>query len=125
MGARTTSHPLRLLRISSVLLAAALLLPLLGSSLLTLSVLVFVAGLPIAPGFTAAYGLIDSLARRGTAAEAFAWLGTAVATGIAVGTSVGGVLVDTVSVRASFALGCCGGLLAALLAVFGRGLDDG
>ena len=51
----------------------------------TLYLLSFVAGLPIAPTIGALYALIDRSARKGTAAEAFAWFGTAVSVGIATG----------------------------------------
>ena len=122
-GAWSTGHPLRLLRLAAFCLALAFVPPLLAGSLPVLSVLVFLAGLPIAPGFAASYSLIDATARRGTAAEAFAWIGTAIATGVAAGTALGGILVDAVSVRASLALGLCGAALAALLALGGRGLE--
>ena len=124
-GATSSGHPLRLLRLAAVFLALALVPPLLAGSLPVLSVLVFVAGLPIAPGFAASYSLVDAAARRGTAAEAFAWIGTAVSTGIAGGTALGGLLVDAVSVRAAFALGLCGAALALILAAAGRGLEQG
>ena len=81
----------------------------------TLCVLAFVAGLPIAPTIGALYSLIDRSARTGTAAEAFAWFGTAVSIGIAAGSVLAGVLVDERGVRAAFAAGAavafCGALL--------------
>ena len=123
-GARATGHPLRLLRISTFLLVIGLALPLLATSLATMSVLAFLAGLPIAPAVMAAYGLIDSVARRGTAAEAFAWISTAVSIGLAAGTAVGGVLIDAFGVRASFAFGCAAVLAGAILAAFGSGLEE-
>jgi predicted MFS family arabinose efflux permease len=64
-------------------------------------VLVFLAGLPIAPLVTGAYGLVERVAPAGTHAETFAWIGTAVTTGISVGTGVGGWLIDERGVRAS------------------------
>ena len=122
-GARATGHPLRLLRISTFLLVIGLALPLLATSLPTMSVLAFLAGLPIAPAVMAAYGLIDSVARRGTAAEAFAWISTAVSIGLAAGTAVGGVLIDAFGVSASFTFGCAAVLAGAILAAFSPGLD--
>ena len=56
-GARVTMTPLRLLRVSTVVLAFGLALPLLGWSLPSMSVLAFLAGLPIAPVVMSAYGL--------------------------------------------------------------------
>jgi MFS family permease len=123
-GARATGHPRRLLRISTFLLAAGLALPLLAGSLPAMTVLAFLAGLPIAPAVMAAYGLIDSVARRGTAAEAFAWISTAVSIGLAAGTAAGGVLIDAFGVRASFAFGCAAVLAGAFLVALGPGLED-
>ena len=84
-GARVTLPPLPMLRISAVVLAFGLALPLLGWSLPSMSVLAFVAGLAIAPVVMSAYGLVDAVAARGTAAEAFSWITTAVFAGFSVG----------------------------------------
>lgn len=123
-GTRTSGHPLRLLRLSSLLLVVGLALPLLGTSIWTLSLLAFAAGLPIAPAFTAAFGLIDHVAKRGTVAESFAWIGTSLGTGIAGGTAAAGALVDHAGARAAFAFGVGGAILAATLAAFGPGLEE-
>lgn len=123
-GARTTAHPLRLLRLATVLLVGGVALPLLAVSLETMALLAFLAGLPIAPAVMAAYGLIDSVARRGTAAEAFAWISTAVGLGLAAGTAVGGALIDEFGVRAAFAFGCAAVALGAILALVGPGLEE-
>ncbi|HET6602521.1 MAG TPA: MFS transporter, partial [Gaiella sp.] len=88
---------------------------LLAVSIPTLCLLAFVAGLPIAPTIGALYSLIDRSARPGTAAESFAWFGTAVSIGIATGSVLAGILVDERGVRAAFAAGAviafCGALL--------------
>ena len=65
------------------LLAAAGGLPALGA-LLALS------GLAIAPGFATAFGLTDRLAPAGALTESFAWLGTGIAAGLALGGALGG-----------------------------------
>jgi MFS family permease len=122
-GARVTVPPRQLLRISSLVLAAGMTLPLFGWSLPSMAVLAFLAGLPIAPVVMAAYGLVDAVAKRGTAAEAFAWISTAVFVGFSMGTAVGGVLIDGVGVRASFGLGTGAIALGALLVALGPGLD--
>lgn len=123
-GARVTATPVRLLRFSAVLLTAGLALPLLGWSLPSMAVLAFLAGLPIAPVVMAAYGLIDAVATRGTAAEAFAWISTAVFTGFSVGMAVGGTLIDAVGVKASFGLGAAAVALGALVVALGPGLEE-
>lgn len=122
-GARATGSPRRLLRLSTAVLVVGMALPLLAWSLPALAVLAFLAGLPIAPTVMASYALIDAVARRGTAAEAFAWISTAVSTGVAAGTAAGGVLVDAYGVRASFAFGCAAVLAGAVIAAIGHGLE--
>ncbi len=123
-GARVTMPPLRLLRLSAVLLALGLALPLLGWSLPSMAVLAFLAGLPIAPVVMSAYGLVDAVATRGTAAEAFAWITTAVFAGFSVGMALGGTLIDAVGVKASFGLGAAAVSLGALLVALGPGLEN-
>ena len=122
-GARVTASPVRMLRLSAVLLAFGLALPLLGWSLLSMSVLAFLAGVPIAPVVMAAYGLIDAVAKRGTAAEAFAWITTAVFGGFSAGMALGGTLIDALGVRASFGFAVGAVAVGAILVAVGPGLD--
>jgi MFS family permease len=105
--------------------AAVLALPLLAGSLVTLTLLLFVAGLPIAPMVAAAYGLIGRVAAPGSVAEAFAWFGTAVSTGIAGGSITGGWLVDRHGWQAAVLLGVgLAGVAAALVGLRWRSLAD-
>jgi predicted MFS family arabinose efflux permease len=67
--------------------------------------LLFCAGLPIAPVVAAIYGQLGRVAAAGSVAEAFSWFGTAIAIGIAVGSVAGGGLIDTYGWRWSTALG--------------------
>ncbi|HVM69086.1 MAG TPA: MFS transporter [Gaiellaceae bacterium] len=122
VGARTSWPPLRLLRVSAALLVLGLAPLVLAPSLATLGLLAFVAGLPIAPAITGAYALIDGVARRGTAAEAFAWISTAVSLGVALGTAAGGSLVDLVGVDGAFGLACAAAAGGALLVAAAPGL---
>ena len=123
-GARVTMTPLRLLRVSAVLLAFGLSLPLLGWSLSSMGALAFVAGLAIAPVVMSAYGLVDAVATKGTAAEAFSWISTAVFAGFSVGMAVGGMLIDAYGVKASFGLGAAAAAFGAALVALGPGLRD-
>jgi MFS family permease len=123
-GARVTMTPLRLLRVSAVLLALGLSLPLLGWSLPSMGALAFVAGLAIAPVVMSAYGLVDAVATRGTAAEAFSWISTAVFAGFSVGMAVGGALIDAYGVKASFGLGAAAAAFGAVLVALGPGLRE-
>ena len=100
---------------SAVALAVALLGLQLAVSLPSLALLAFVAGLPIAPTVGALYTATDRTARPGTAAEAFAWFGTAVSVGFAVGAAATGALVEERGTRWGFGLGALVALGGALL----------
>ncbi len=125
-GLRPSTSERRRLIVGGVALAGVLALPLLAGSLATLTLLLFVAGLPIAPIVAAAYGLIGRVAAPGSVAEAFAWFGTAVSTGIAGGSIGGGWLVDRHGWRAAVLLGVALAAVAAgLVALRWRSLDHG
>ena len=86
IGTRPAARRLELrFAFSLAALALALVPPLAAPSLPVMCVLMLIAGLPIAPAFAASYGLVDELALPGTTTEAFAWLGTAVVAGVALG----------------------------------------
>jgi predicted MFS family arabinose efflux permease len=87
-----------------VALALALLLPLAAGSIAALTVLLLVAGLPIAPGFASAYSLVNRLGLPGSATESFAWISTAVTVGAAAGTAIAGVVVSHVALRLGIGL---------------------
>ena len=86
-------------------LAGLMLLPLLATSIVTMTLLLFCAGLPIAPVVAALYGQVGHVAAVGSVAEAFSWFGTAIAIGIAAGTVGGGALIDAHGWRWSTAVG--------------------
>lgn len=75
-------------------LSLALIPPLAAPSIGIMCVLMFVAGVPIAPAFASSYGLVDELAVPGTTTEAFALLGTAIVAGLSLGTSLCGVAIE-------------------------------
>lgn len=62
----------------------------------------FVAGLPIAPAFAAAYRVIDQRAPKHATTEAFGWTSTAIVAGVAAGTAAGGSLVDAEGTTLAF-----------------------
>ena len=95
----------------------------LAVSLPTLAVLAFLAGLPIAPTVAALYSSIDRTARTGTAAEAFAWFGTAISIGFAAGAAAAGALVEERGVRWAFGFGAAVALGGALLGWLRRSVD--
>jgi MFS family permease len=102
-------------------LAAVMALPLASTSMLTMTALLFVAGLPIAPTVAAVYGLLGRVAAAGSVAEAFSWFGTAIGIGIAAGSVAGGMLIDSRGWRSSvlLAVGCVA--VGAVLTLLRRG----
>lgn len=100
---------------ASACLAVVLTLPLLASSIGAYAALLFLAGVPVAPAVAAAYALTDKVVPPGSHAEAFAWIGTAVVSGVALGSATGGWLVDLAGVRHALGAG-------ALLAGAGAGV---
>jgi predicted MFS family arabinose efflux permease len=109
-------NPSRRLQLMSALFAAALVLPLLAWSVPAMTVIIFMAGLPIAPSFAITYGMAQSHALPGTQAEVFGWLSTSVVIGIAAGAAAGGALITNVDPRASLTLGIVGAVGAVLVA---------
>ena len=120
-GLRPPRSVLHRFVVGSMTLSAALLGLLLAVSIPTLCAFAFVAGLPIAPTIGALYALIDRSARAGTAAEAFAWFGTAISIGVATGAALAGALVDEWGVRAAFAAGAALAFVGALAGLARRG----
>ena len=114
-GMRPPRDDLRRFLAGAIALAIALAGLQLAVSLPTLALLAFVAGLPIAPTVAALYLAIDRTATQGTAAEAFAWFGTAVSVGFALGSAVSGTLVEERGVRWAFGLGAAVALGAAVV----------
>jgi len=104
-GMRAVPDEPRRLLTASAILAVFLMLPLVATSIPTYCLLIFFAGMPIAPGVAAAYGLVGKVVASGSHAEAFAWISTAVSTGIAAGAAAGGWLVDGAGVRVALAAG--------------------
>jgi len=115
-GGQRADDPRRRLQVISVLFAASLVLPLVAWSVPAMAVVMFIAGLPIAPSFAITYGMAQSSAMPGTQAEVFSWLSTAVVIGIAAGAALGGALITSTGTRASLALGIVGAVAAVLVA---------
>jgi MFS family permease len=118
-GARPPRTPLAAvhLRLACVLpLATAALVA--ATSPLTMALLVVIMGLPIAPLIASRNQLVERVAPRGTATEAFTWPLTALVAGFSLGAAVGGALVEsyswTAAVLAAVAMSAAG---AALLVV--------
>ena len=72
--------------------------------LLPLDVVIFVAGLTIAPTLIAGFGLIERQARPGRRTEGMTWLSSAHRLGVAVGSAVAGHIVDAGGARWGYVL---------------------
>lgn len=81
----------------------------------TMALLAVVAGLPIAPLIASRNQLVERVAPRGTATEAFTWPLTALVAGVSLGAAAGGALVEEYSwsaaVLAAVAVSAAGALL--------------
>jgi MFS family permease len=104
-GLRPSRDERRRIIVGSFVLVGLMALPLLATSIWTMSILMFCAGLPIAPVVAALYGQIGRVAAAGSVAEAFSWFGTSVSIGIAGGTVLGGAVIDGHGWRAAIAVG--------------------
>jgi MFS family permease len=85
-------------------------------SIVTLGVVLLVAGAAIAPTYAAVYALVDRTAPRGALTEAFAWIATAISLGAAAGAAIAGVVADHAGPEAAFALAGGAGGIALLTA---------
>ena len=106
----------RRLCILLVVLAAGHALLALPVGLWVLAALLLLAGGAIAPAFGLAYGLVDTAAPEGTVTEAFTWLTTGIAAGLAGGSAVAGVLAEGPGAGAGFLVAAVGAAAAALFA---------
>lgn len=82
--------------------------------------LMIVSGFALAPAGTVLYGLIDELAPQGTATEAFTWMITAISSGVAAGSALGGALVSGGHPHRGLVATVVGGAVAAAIAYLAR-----
>jgi predicted MFS family arabinose efflux permease len=115
-GAASSAGPLnRRLQIMSAAFALVLVPPLLAGSIAQMAVVMFVAGLPIAPSVAVSYNMLERAAVPGTQAEVFGWMSTSVTIGLAAGTAAGGSLIAHTGVHAALMLGIAGAAVACAL----------
>ena len=107
----------RQLRRLLVILAVAVAVQALVTSMWMLAALAFIAGLFIAPALTATTLLVTSNAPPRYATEAFTWSATCIVTGVGAGMAVGGQLVERTDANAVFLVSGAASLVAAVLAV--------
>jgi MFS family permease len=90
--------------LASLALAGATALPALAVDTVMLCVLVFVAGVTIAPGLARLYTRLSAAAPAAAQTETFGWLAVAFIVGSSAGSSLGGLTVAELGARAALAL---------------------
>jgi predicted MFS family arabinose efflux permease len=115
-GAASSAGPLnRRLQLISAAFVLVLIPPLLAGSIAEMAVIMFIAGLPIAPSVAVSYNMLERAAVPGTGAEVFGWMSTSVTIGLAAGTAAGGSLIAHTGVHAALVLGIIGAAAACAL----------
>ncbi len=90
------------------------------ASVVGLAALLLVAGSAIAPSFGLAFALVGDVAAPGTLTEAYSWLTTGIAAGLAVGSAAGGALAQSSGASAAFFVAAAAGAAGAILAATRR-----
>ncbi|NUK37530.1 MFS transporter [Streptomyces lunaelactis] len=91
----------------------------LAGNLPFLAVALFVAGLAIAPTMVTTMALIEQHVPRANLTEGMTWVGTGLAIGIALGSSVAGWVIDAAGADAGYLVSNAAGALAAAVALLG------
>ncbi len=126
VGSRTwATPPSRRFVIWSIMLTIGTVPILLANSIPFMAIAVFLTGIGIAPTMIAANSVVEGLAARHRLNEAFAWLSSAVASGVAIGSIVSGVVIDEIGTRGGQAVGVVAGGLAATVVVIGANTLQG
>lgn len=126
VGSRSWSTPPpRRFVIWSVMLTLGTIPILLADSIPFMAIAVFLTGIGIAPTMIAANSVVEGLAERGRLNEAFAWLSSAVASGVAIGSIIAGVVIDELGTRGGQAVAVFAGGLAAVVVVGGANTLQG
>ncbi|MFJ7158544.1 MFS transporter [Streptomyces sp. NPDC101118] len=92
---------------------------LLAGNLPFLAVALFVAGLAIAPTMVTTMALIETHVPRAKLTEGMTWVGTGLAVGVALGSSVAGWVIDAAGARSAFVVSISAGAAAAAVAFAG------
>ncbi|NJC55036.1 MFS transporter [Brevibacterium marinum] len=117
-GAKTWTTPSHhRFGIAVSLLAVTVSLMLLAQDMWSFGVLLFFVGSTIAPSLIGANSVVEQLAPPRRLTEAFAWLGTSLAFGVAFGSAIAGNIIDTHNAKTAMLLpaGCV--ILGAILAL--------
>ncbi|MGW6937665.1 MFS transporter [Streptomyces xanthophaeus] len=92
---------------------------LLAGNLPFLAVALFVSGLAIAPTMITTMALIEAHVPRAKLTEGMTWIGTGLAVGVAIGSSVTGLVIDAAGARNGYVVSLSAGAAAAAVAFAG------
>lgn len=110
----------RLLPVATCVLTLGVIPLAFAGSFLAMGFLAVLAGVAIAPALIAGSTLLESLAPAGSLSEAFSWLTSAGAIGIALGTAAGGQMAGLGGFRHAAWTAAGGGVVALVLSVAGQ-----
>ncbi len=121
MGAINRTMPLqRQLAIAVAVVAGTSLLPLLGHTVPTLALTVFLSGLAISPVFITAFGLIERRVPASMLTEGITWVVAGIGIGMALGAFAAGWVVDGYGARSGFFVGITSGAAALSIVLLGQ-----
>lgn len=92
---------------------------LLAPNIPTMAIAVFITGLAISPGLIVANLFVEQVSPHDKLTEAFAWLGSAMATGAAIGSIIAGYLVDEFGIRGGQWSSVVGGVACGIIVTLG------
>jgi predicted MFS family arabinose efflux permease len=119
-GVRWTRPQVAQMRWLVTTLAVASALPLVAPGPISMGVALLLYGSTIAPFMACNAVLLGAAAPRGTTTEAFAWNGSMIFGGAALGTAVSGVLIDWAGATAGLAVAAVAGVLTLAVSLVGR-----
>ncbi|MFD7259025.1 MFS transporter [Streptomyces sp. NPDC059874] len=102
-----------------VAMAVSMIPLLLAGNLPFLAVALFVSGLAIAPTMITTMALIEAHVPRAKLTEGMTWISTGLAVGVAVGSSVTGLVIDAAGARSGYVVSISSGVAAAAVAFAG------
>ena len=88
-------------------------------NLITLTCVIYVCGLTIAPTLIAGFSLLEEQARPGRSTEAMSWISSGIGVGLAVGSSAVGFLIDAHGPRVGYAFAASCGAASAVICLLG------
>jgi MFS family permease len=88
-------------------------------NLITLTCVIYVCGLTIAPTLIAGFSLLEEQAKPGRSTEAMSWISSGIGVGLAVGSSAVGFLIDAHGPRVGYAFAASCGAASAVTCLLG------